>query len=375
MRVSLTGIGRYTYELAKGLRDSGSLEDVRFQFLHGWVDDPDELIQRYHAQSKLPVASSSKFTEVGYSMLRSAYRLTSPLLQGVVSLPYMDYIFHSPNFVLPYFPGKRVSTIHDMSAFRVPQYHPASRVKYQQSIFPHLVKNGSLFITVSEFSKSEFLEFFPVPEDRVVSILEGADPAFKPRSESEVSSVLSRYGLSYGKYSLCVGTIEPRKNVERLIDAYEKLSPQTRSTWPLVLVGGRGWNSEHIHEKIFRYSEAGWLKYLSFVDDLELPLLYSGAKLFVFLSLYEGFGLPVLEAMASGIPVLSSNVSSLPEVGGDAVVYVSPTDDEQIIETIGRLLINDEYLQSLSQRGIQRSMEFSWARAAHETIDAYRRIV
>lgn len=376
MRVSMTGIGRYTYELAKGLRDSGALEDVKFQFLLGWVDDPDTLIERFHAGDKgREGVPPSGLKQWAHNTARSVFWTVSPTVKGVITHPYRkDYIYHSPSFVLPHFAGRCVSTVHDMSAFRVPQYHPQSRVKYQQDIFPHLVKKGDLFITDSEFSRDELLDFFPVPGDRVVSVPLGADPVFQPRSVPAIAGSLARYGLEAGRYTLCVGTIEPRKNVERLIDAYAQLSPEIRASWPLVLVGGRGWNSEQIHAKIARYSTAGWLKYLSFVHDEDLPMIYSGARLFAFLSHYEGFGLPVLEAMASGIPVVSSNAASLPEVGGDAVIYVSPEDDAQIIDTLERVLTDEALLQSLSQRGLERAKVFSWGRAVSDTIDAYRRL-
>ena len=357
MLVSLTGIGRYTYELAKGFRNSPLLEKVKFQFLLGWVDDPQTLIDKYHSIDKAHAGvPGGRIKQWVHSQARSAFWAVSPTIKGIITAPYQDYIYHSPSFVLPHFGGKCVSTVHDMSAFRVPQFHPQFRVRYQEKIFPHLVKKGNLFITDSEFSKQELLDFFPACEGRVVSVPLGADPVFQVRTKAELEPVLSNYGLQVGSYALSVGTIEPRKNVERLIDAYASLPTELRMGCPLVLVGGRGWNSAQIHQKIAHYSEQGWLKYLSFVPDQDLALIYSGAKLFACISHYEGFGLPVLEAMSSGIPVICSNVASLPEVGGDAVLYVDPNRTEHVRDALAQLIVDD--IQSIhSQHGwIRKSL-------------------
>ena len=197
---------------------------------------------------------------------------------------------------------------------------------------------------------------------------------FAVRTAQAIEPTLNQYGLQAGTYTLSVGTIEPRKNIERLIDVYASLPSELRKQYPLVLVGGRGWNSEQIHQKIQRYRQEGWLKYLSFVPNQDLAAIYSGARVFACISHYEGFGLPVLEAMASGIPVISSNAASLPEVGGDAVVYVNPNDDEQIREALMRVLGDDALCQDLSIRGLKRSQIFSWERCAQKTIEAYRQI-
>lgn len=371
----MTGIGRYTFELAKGLRDSEFIEDIKYQFLLGWADSPESLVQKYHMEKSPPAKSYSHLRQHLYSAARSVYRAVSPTIQGKLANAHKGYIYHSPSYVLPYFDGRCVSTVHDMSIFRVPHYHPNHRILYQATVFKHLVKKGELFITDSEFSRNELLDFFPVSEDRVVSVPLGADPVFQPRSVQAIARALARFDLEPGNYTLCVGTIEPRKNIERLITAYARLPEDIRGAWPLVLVGSRGWNSEHIHSKINEYRREGWLKYLSFVNDIDLPLIYSGARLFAFLSHYEGFGLPVLEAMASGIPVVASKAASLPEVGGDAVLYVSPDNDEEIAHVLEATLTNDAVLQSLSIRGLQQAKKFSWGRTVNETVDAYRRIV
>ena len=375
MLVSLTGIGRYTYELAKGLRHSPLIEQVKFQFLLGWVDDPQILIDKYHstekAHSGLPGNSLRQWL---HSKARATFWAVSPTIKGIIAAPYKDFIYHSPSFDMPNFAGKCVSTVHDMSVFRAPQFHPEFRIQYQQKIFPRLVQKANLIITVSEFSKRELLDFFPSFENRVVSVPNGADPIFRVRSIAELEPVLSRYNLQAKSYTLSVGTIEPRKNIECLIDAYASLPIELRMECPLILVGSQGWNSAHIHQKIARYSAQGWLKYLSFVPNQDLPYIYSGAKVFACISFYEGFGLPVLEAMGSGVPVICSNTASLPEVGGDAVFYVEPQRIEQVREALSQLIGDESKCAHLSQLGLARAQCFSWGLTVEKTIQAYEQI-
>ena len=376
LRVSLTGIGRYTYELAKGLRDSKQLESLKFQFLLGWVYDPQTLINKYHTDEQVQAKAGkpSWFKGSVYHALRSGYRATFPTVKGLITLPYKDYIYHSPNYEIPHFAGKCVSTVHDLSVLRCPQYHPAIRVRYQEAMFPNLIQKGSLFITDSEFSKNELLDFYPAAKGRVVSVPLGANSMFCVRAPQTIAGTLARYGLSPGNYALSVGTIEPRKNIDRLIEAYAQLPLSLRKQYPLVLVGGAGWNSKHIHQLIAKYSQEGWLKYLRFVPDLDMAAIYSGARVFACVSHYEGFGLPVLEAMASGVPVISSDVASLPEVGGEAALYVNPNQTDQITHALKTVLDDDRYCQILSEKGLERAKLFSWNRTVQETLQAYGQI-
>lgn len=375
LRVSITGIGRYTYELAKGFRDNPQLEDLKYQYLLGWISDPELLINKYHSSEGTSNRAITSFSKnFIHSAVRSTYRMVSPAIKGLVTRQYKNYIYHSPNFVLPNFSGKCVSTVHDMSVFRLPKYHPPSRVSHQHSLFKPLIKRGSLFITDSEFSKTELLEYFPAAEGRVVSVPLGVDPKFCTRLYSAIETTLAKYSLIPGRYALSVGTIEPRKNIIRLVQAYAQLPADLREYYSLVLVGGHGWNSEDIHKLIASCSAQGWLKYLEYVSDQDLAIIYSGARLFACISHYEGFGLPVLEAMASGIPVISSGVTSLPEVGGNAAVYVDQNDTESISYAFQKILQDDAYCQNLSIKGLERSKLFSWDRTINETLSAYKQI-
>ncbi|MOA25446.1 D-inositol 3-phosphate glycosyltransferase [compost metagenome] len=178
-----------------------------------------------------------------------------------------------------------------------------------------------------------------------------------------------------GGYSLYVGTIEPRKNIETLLDAYERLPLALRRRWPLILTGYKGWRSEEIHGRIEDAQRAGWARYLGFVPGEDLPLLFAGARLFAFPSLYEGFGLPVLEALSSGVPVVCSNSSSLPEVAGEAALMSEPLDVETLTANLQRGLEDDAWRTMAIASGLRHAATFSWERCARQTIEVYRKVV
>ena len=367
----LTGIGRYTYELAQGLIQHPSITEVRLLRHLRWAE-PDRLAGlAFHGADTRPILASSAGKRFGW--VRRYGRFVSPSLRSIRCLPYRHHIYHSPNYALPAFVVRRVSTIHDLSVFRHPEFHPAERVDHMRRIFPALIRRGDLFLTDSEFSRQEIIDYFDIEEDRVVSIPLGVDARYRPRSVSGLSATLQRSGLIPGRYALSVGTIEPRKNLARLIEAYRHLPQGLRTEYPLVLVGNKGWNSASIHQDIASAHSEGWLKYLDYVPESDLPAVYAGARVFVCVSLYEGFGLPVLEAMASGVPVVCSNVASLPEVGGDTVDYVDPFDIESIRQAVIQRLEGDAPGQR--QAGLMRAQEFNWARTVQGTVAAYQRLL
>jgi alpha-1,3-rhamnosyl/mannosyltransferase len=205
----------------------------------------------------------------------------------------------------------------------------------------------------------------------------GADPAFRPHSAAELAPVLARLGLpnllAQG-YSLYVGTIEPRKNIDRLLDAYEALPEALRRHCPLVMAGSPGWRSEHTHARMARAASAGWLHYLRYVPQADLPALYAGARLFAYPSLYEGFGLPVLEAMASGTPVVTSNVSSLPEVVGNVALSIPPEDTDALTTALARALQDEPWRTQARAAGLARAATFSWQACVHRTVQVYQQL-
>jgi glycosyltransferase involved in cell wall biosynthesis len=201
--------------------------------------------------------------------------------------------------------------------------------------------------------------------------------AFAPRAASaadaQAQTFLQTHGLSHGAYTLCVSTLEPRKNINRLLQAYRLLPVELRQRFPLVVAGGRGWLSDALQQEMGRCAAEGWFHYLGFVPETDLPLLFAGARLFAYPSAYEGFGLPVLEAMASGVPVVSSDRSSLPELTQGAAKLVDPDDVESLAKAIEDGLSDATWRIEAGAAGLAVAQTYSWDKCAEATVAVYRR--
>jgi alpha-1,3-rhamnosyl/mannosyltransferase len=237
------------------------------------------------------------------------------------------------------------------------------------------LKRADMLITDTETTRQEVATYFGWPLAKIRAVPLACSEEFKPRPTEEINSVLKKYGLMWHGYSLYVGTIEPRKNLDVLLDAYALLPLSIRQQWPLVLIGYKGWRSEQIHVRIEAAVKERWAHYLGFVEANDLPLIYSGARVFVFPSLYEGFGLPVLEAMASGVPVVCSNASTLPEVTGDAAAMCEPQDVDGLSELISRALQDESWRNKAIGKGLLQASSFSWQRCAEETAQVYKEVL
>jgi len=368
VRPTLTGIGRYTWELARRLPCVPGMESLRLFSQGRWVDNVDSLLE----QSTTKLALRQRLLRNPAAV--ATYRWLAPRLMQRRLRAVSDHVFHGTNFYLPPCDGPSVATIHDLSIFRCPQYHPPERVAYMEKEIPLTLQRASFLISDSEFIRQEIINYFGWPAEKIRSVPLGVSNEYCPRDAQEVDSVLQQYQLRYGQYSLFVSTIEPRKNIEALLRAYEGLPILVRNTYPLVLVGGYGWQSEAIHRRIDDGVRQGWLRYLGFVPELALPALFSGARAFVYPSLYEGFGLPVIEAMASGLPVLISNRSSLPEVAQGAALVVEPEDISSMTASIRILLEDTSWRASAIQRSISVASQYRWSVTAQQTSEVYRLI-
>lgn len=369
VRFPLTGIGRYTYELALRLQQSPEITDLQFfsgrRFLSSLPTAADESGNGYG----LKRAVQKNFLAV------ETYRLLMPLLRKQALKAHSDFLYHSPNYYLPPFAGRSVATFHDLSPFTWSHCHAPQLVRYLQKELKATLVRAEALITDSEFTRKELAEYFGWPIDRIHTVPLASSAEFHPRGADELRGALSRHGLEVGGYSLFVGTIEPRKNIETLLDAYSRLPIELRKRWPLVLTGYHGWRSESIHQRLDSAKREGWAYYLGFVPSEDLPLLFAGARLFTFPSLYEGFGLPVLEAMSSGVPVVCSNNSSLPEVAGDAALMCEAQDTETLTELIQRGLEDEAWRASAVEQGLLHAARFSWERCASETLQVYKTVV
>ena len=359
----LTGIGRYTWELAKRLPHAADIEGVRF-FRNGrWVDNPEVLL----AATKAPAAEPQS------NHPRTGFKSPRWLKQWTLKRACRGQVFHGPNYFLPTCADLGVVTVHDLSVFKFPETHPVERIRQFERDFTRSVKQAAHLITDSEATRQEVIAFLSWPKENITAVPLGVSAAFSPCTAVKTTPVLQRHQLLHASYALCVSTLEPRKNIARLMQAYRILPAALRRQYPLVVAGGRGWLSETLHSEMDRCAAEGWFHYLGFVPESELPLLLAGARVFVYPSAYEGFGLPVLEAMASGVPVVSSNRSSLPEVTQGAARLVDPDDVESLSKAIEAGLCDETWRAGAGVAGLSVAQSYSWDKCAEETVAVYRR--
>ena len=364
----LTGIGRYALEIARGLAGHAAIEELRLYSAYRWVDDPAQALSanRTIAALRRSVPFKTQALEL-YTQLRGAlFRLHTRRMRG--------WLLHTPNYVLMPFDGPAVTTVHDLSWLSFPDAHPVERVRFLERHLPETLERANLVLTDSEFIAGEISARFGLPRAKIRTIPLGVDANYRPRARDEIAPTLAKHGLADSAYLLVVATLEPRKNLARLVQAYAALPAALKARHPLVIVGARGWQSGELERAIAPLESAGTARRLGYVDERELPLLYAGAHAFAFPSLYEGFGLPVLEAMASGVPALTSNVSSLPEVAGDTALAVDPFDEAALCAGLERLLEDFDWRKRAIAEGVTRAHKYPWSRCVDATIDAYRAV-
>lgn len=365
IRPPLTGIGRYAWELASRLPRSPGVAEVRYFGQTGFVADAGSLLD------PAPARRALRARLVASRVAAGLYRRVAPHLQSVLLRSLEDAVFHGPNFYLPPFPGRAVATIHDLSIYRYPGFHPRARVEHMRREIPRSIARADLILTDCERVRREVMDEFSWPEDRVVAIPLAAGTEFRPRPPQESQATLARLGLVHGAYALCVATIEPRKNIAALMRAYAGLAPAVRERFPLVLAGDRGWLSDDVHDAIGRAARQGWLRYLGYIDEGDLPSLYAGARAFALPSLYEGFGLPLLEAMACGLPCLTSRDTALAELADGAAWLVDPHDDDHIRDGLRRVLEDDAWRGGARERGLAVAARHAWETTVERTVAAY----
>lgn len=363
----LTGIGRYTWELANGLRKARVVSELKYFRLGRWVRNLDELLVEN-------TGSALRKALTGSVIATSIYEKFSPLLLQSRLTGYGDYIYHSPNFMLPPFPGRTIATFHDLSIFRFPEYHKNAQVKLMEKEIQKALNQSDRLIAISEFTKNEITALFAYPEHRIAVVPNGVSQDFYPRTDEKLNAKLNAYNLKAGRYFLSVATIEPRKNIDSILDAYELLPKSMRFEFPLVICGASGWKSETTMDRISSMTGTGSVRYLGYIKEEDKPFLYAGATSVIFVPFYEGFGLPVLEAMASGVPVIASDIPPLNEVSGKSSFYVDPLDSEHLSRVMSELTYADENRLERIALGLNRAREFSWKSTVEKTVLQYQEL-
>jgi O-antigen biosynthesis alpha-1,3-rhamnosyltransferase len=358
------GLAQYTFELATRLVAAPGV-DVHFFYGYGW-DKAVRSTPLPGAGTWLPRAR--QFVPFSYQVAR--FLKNRQFRRGMRA--HRFDVYHEPAFLPLDFDGPIVTTVHDLSWIRFPQAHPAERVKAMERYFEPGLRKASLVLTDSSFVRQEVIETFGMAPERVVAIPLGVSPLFRPQSEQETRPLLARRGLAHGQYLLSVGTLEPRKNLATVLRAYAALPPATQEKIPLVLAGLPGWNFGALATEIAPLVAAGKVRAVGYLSRPDLAALIAGAATLIYPSLYEGFGLPPLEAMACGVPPIVSNASSLPELVGDAGMQVEPLDVAALRDAMQSLLDQPGLRSELGRRALMQAQRFSWDSCARHTLAAYR---
>jgi glycosyltransferase involved in cell wall biosynthesis len=298
-------------------------------------------------------------------------------LQPYYDLLFGKHIYFFPNYTSwPLLFSKSVSIIYDLSFEYFPQYVEPRNQKFLSDNVKKSVERSARIITISKNSKSEISKFYGLPKSEIDIVYPGIDQSIFFRwPKNEVEKVKARYGI-YGKYILFVGNIEPRKNLKNLLLAYEKLDDKTRTEYSILLVGARGWLDDEIFDIIERLRLAGnhIQQPNDYVTDRDRVAIYSGASLFVYPSQYEGFGIPPLEAMACGVPTITSDNSSLPEAVGNGARQVSAGSVDQLTQAIKEVLQDKKEQQVLIEKGFKQVDKFSWEQEARKLLKTFKDI-
>jgi glycosyltransferase involved in cell wall biosynthesis len=360
------GIGRYVRELVAGIARQYTRDDEFRLFVSG-VN-----------QSSLSTTPSDQFkwksTRISPRWLARIWHRAQLPLPVELFVGRID-LFHATDFVLPpHFPLTRtLLTVHDLSFVRVPEAAPPSLKAYLNVVVPRSAQRATHILADSSATKADLIELYDIEEHKITVLLSGVDGRFR-RDTSNEGQLRQKYKIGDRPYLLSVGTVQPRKNYIRLVQALEVLHQRGYEV-DLVISGGWGWLNNPLFLTIDNSPAKDHIHLIGFADDEDLPGLYSSATCLAFPSLYEGFGFPVLEAMACGTPVMTSNVSSLPEVAGEAALLVNPVDTDEIIETLDRMLSDQALRGRLIELGYTQATKFSWDNTARNLLGIYSQVL
>lgn len=357
-----SGIGTYTYELVRRLQSGEGIEFQGNIFNFLGENDSCEAVR----DIQIPVKECKA---IPYWAYRRIWHI-APIRYAKLFPPADLNLFFS-YIVPPRVDGKAIITVHDLTHIRAPETMKASNYKHISRNLAYSVERSEKVIAISEFTKCEIRELLGVPAEKICVV--PCAPSFGT-GVAPLQGLMETYGITT-PYLLYVGTIEPRKNLVRLIRAFERLKRETGMVHQLVLAGGNGWNNEEIYRAAMESPYAEDILFIGFVSAEEKNALYQNADVFVFPSCYEGFGIPPLEAMHFGCPVVTSNAASLPEVVGNAACLVDPLDDVSMAEGIFRVLHDKDCRKSLVEEGFRQEKKYTWDASAAKLTQLCREIL
>jgi glycosyltransferase involved in cell wall biosynthesis len=359
-----TGIGNYVAELAHALQQDPALD---MQYFYGTRWRPTLV------SAAMP--GYRRWTGAVKRLLPAAYMMRRILEQRCFNRGTRRIrpdVYHEPTLWPLDFSGPTVMTVHDLTHIHYPQTQPKDRLKEIERRLPSAVARVNRVLVDSAFIGAELRKQFNLPPEKVVLAPLACAAIFRPQDEQILMPRLKEMGLSYRGFILSVGTLEPRKNLLLTLKAHACLPSSLRARFPLLVVGMAGWQAEELRGALAQAVSAGHVRLAGYLNQADLACVTAAAKMMVFPSLYEGFGLPLLEAMTSGTPVIASDCASLPEVAAAAGTYVDPQDEIALEEQMRRLIEDDGLWAERRRAGLARSQEFSWARCAAITADVYR---
>jgi alpha-1,3-rhamnosyl/mannosyltransferase len=374
-----SGVGRMTAQIAQSLRASSAISEMQLTIGSriepvSFLDQPTRAFVAHDERGRasraaravlaaLPILPAIRRAQVRRRM-NAAGALLSARHGGRV-------VYFEPNLIAKPFDGRTVLTVHDLSWRFDRRFHPPARVAWIERRLPASLAQAARIVCISRFTASELARLYDVAPERIDLMPLAAADSFRPMAQSEAALALARLDLSDRSYFLGVSTREPRKNFDGLLAAYEALPAAVTSAMPLVVVGGAGWGDVLDDSRAHRAVRQGRLRLVGHIADSDLCALYARAAAFAFPSLYEGFGLPVLEAMAAGAPVVTSRTTALGEVAGDAAILVDPADQASIAQ--GLLdAIDADRAADLRLRGFARVRSFGWEKTANALIESCR---
>jgi alpha-1,3-rhamnosyl/mannosyltransferase len=368
LALAMSGVGYYTFNLTAAL--VAALPETEFDIFlgHRWARD----IPDYGRGEPERLTRNTDLVRLARSVpgLPQAWRrYRAWQFQQHMARSGADVIY-AANYIPPADCAPLVPVVYDLSHSRIPHAHPKARLRWLDRL-PVTLERARAVITISDFSKREIVELMGIAPDKIYIAPPGLGAQFTKPPESERRDVLRRLGLEQGRYFLAIGNLEPRKNLKVLIGAYAQLPAALRATMPLVIGGGSGWGDAGLSHNLAQdLRQSGQLRLLGYVPEGDLPALYSGATAFCFPSLYEGFGMPVVEAMACGAPVLASSAASVPEAAGEAGLLLNPQDVGAWTEAMRRAAEDQTLAARLSAAGPAQAAKFSWRTSALSTIRA-----